>query len=261
MQKTGIFPRALALAAAALALGLTPSVAVEESHAPPAQSWSFEGPFGDFDEAQLQRGFKVYREVCANCHSLSLVAFRNLGDAGGPGFTEPQVKALAAEYKIGEVDDNGDPIERPGRPSDYLPKPYQNEQQARAVNGGALPPDLSVMAKAREHGADYLHALLIGYGEAPQGVEVPAGRYYNAYFPGGFISMPPPLTDGQVEYTDGTPATVDQYAKDVAAFLMWTAEPKLEDRKRTGFQSMVFLVVFVGLLYYAKRKIWEEVEH
>jgi len=238
-------------------------MAATEGKQPERLEWSFNGPFGRFDQAQLQRGFKVYREVCSSCHSMKLIAFRNLGDPGGPSFTEAQVKAIAAEYKIaGGVDDNGDPMERPARPSDAFPGPYQNEQQARAANGGALPPDMSVIAKARGHGTDYLHALLIGYRDPPPpDVEPQEGKYYNDYFPGGWISMPPPISDGQVEYTDGTATTVDQYAKDVSAFLMWAAEPKLEERKRMGFQAVIFLGVFAGLLGYTWRTVWRDVEH
>jgi cytochrome c1 len=244
----------LATAGSAWAAGEEPDV--------PSLSWSFEGPFGRYDDAQLQRGFRVHREVCANCHSMSLLSFRNLAQPGGPGFTEAQAKQIASEYKVQDgPNDQGEMFERPGRLSDRFPKPFPNEQAARAANGGALPPDLSVMAKARAAGTDYLHALLVGYRDPPPGVEVPAGQYYNAYFPGHLISMPPPLSDGQVEYTDGTPATVDQYAKDVSAFLMWAAEPKLEERKRLGFHVMSFLAIFTGLLYLTKRKIWSGLDH
>lgn len=262
----------VALVAAVPALGA-------ESVAPPRESWSFAGPLGTFDRGQLQRGFKVYREVCAACHSLSLVAFRNLAEPGGPEFTPGQVAALAAEYQIQDgPDEAGDMFERPGRPADRFPAPFPNEQAAAAANGGKAPPDLSLMAKARtyergfpnfvfdiftqyqETGVDYVHALLTGYEEAPEGVEVPAGGHYNAYFPGHVIAMAPPLQDGQVEYTDGTPTTVDQYARDVAAFLMWTAEPHLEARKRTGLQVMIFLIVLAGLLYFTKKKVWKQTE-
>jgi ubiquinol-cytochrome c reductase cytochrome b/c1 subunit len=263
-------------------LWMSGSAVAQEGHGaiPERLSWTFAGSFGYFDEAQLQRGFKVFREVCANCHSMKLVPFRALSEEGGPGFSEAQVKALAAEYKIKDgPNDAGDIFDRPGRPSDYFPWNFANEQQARTALNGALPPDFSVLAKARaisrgfpyflfdavtqyqEHGPDYIYALLTGYGEPPGGKEMPAGMYYNRIMPGGQIAMPPPLSDGQVDYPDGSPKTVSQYAKDVAAFMMWVAEPKLEQRKRIGFDVLVFLVVFAGLLYFTKKKIWADVGH
>jgi ubiquinol-cytochrome c reductase cytochrome c1 subunit len=275
------------LAALALGSSLVGLPAAAQEHGgpnPPRQSWTFNGPFGHFDRAQLQRGFKVYREVCANCHSLSKIAFRNLAEAGGPEFSRPQVQALAAEYKVKDgPNDAGDTFERPGRPADYLPPPFANEQAAAASNGGKAPPDLSVMAKARgwergfplfildavtqyqEQGPDYITALLNGYKDAPSGVTVPPGSNYNEYFPGHLIAMPKPLNDGQVEYPKGpdgkapVPETVDQYAKDLSAFLMWTAEPHLEARKRLGFQVFVFLIVLSVLLGFVKKKIWARV--
>lgn len=261
--------------------------AAQEHHstAPEKQSWSFAGPFGTYDQAQLQRGYRVYREVCSNCHSMKMVAFRNLSDAGGPGFTEAQVKALAAEYKVKDgPNDSGDMFDRPGRPSDYFPSPFPNEQAARAANGGALPPDMSVLAKARtfkpydwfpadvinalvdvvtqyqEQGPDYIVGIMNGYAEPPKGLEL-NGMNYNTIMPGNKIAMAKPLSDGLVEYTDGSPKTVQQYSRDVAAFLMWAAEPKLEDRKRTGFRTMIFLLVFAGLLYFVKKRIWAGVAH
>ncbi len=263
----------------ALLLGFANQVsAADDSHGltPPSQKWSFAGPFGKFDRGQLQRGLKIYKEVCASCHSLSYVAFRNLADPGGPGYSAAQVEALASEYKIKDgPDDKGDMFERPGRPADYFPSPFPNEQAARAANGGAYPPDLSLMAKARsyergfpqfifdfflqfqERGPNYIDALLQGYQDKPpQGVTLPEGSFYNKYFPGHAIKMPPPLSDGQVTFEDGSPATLQQYAKDISAFLMWTAEPHLEARKRLGLQVMVFLIIFSGLLYFTKRKVW-----
>lgn len=251
----------------------------EEVPAPPKNTWSFAGPFGKFDRAQLQRGFKVYREVCQVCHGLTLVAFRNLAEPGGPGFTTAQATAIAAEYQVkGEPDDQGEVKDRPGRLADYFPAPFPNEQAARARYNG-VPPDLSVMAKARgyergfpwwvldmftqyqEHGVDYLTALLLGYeDQPPAGFTLPPGTFYNKYFPGHAIAMPPPLTDGRVEYSDGSPTTVAQYAKDLSAFLMWTAEPHLEARKRIGMQVFIFLIVLAGLLYFTKKKVWREVE-
>lgn len=272
------------LIAAAL-LGLSaPAFAAGETPAPPRQKWSFAGPFGTFDRAQLQRGFKVYREACAACHSLSLVSFRNLSQPGGPEFSEAQVKALAAEYKIQDgPNEAGDMFERPGRPADRFPSPFPNENAAAAANGGKAPPDLSLMPKARtyergfpwfiidvftqysENGSDYLAALLTGYEDAPADFKVPPGGHYNRYYPGHVIAMPKPLSDGQIEYPKNeagqpqVPETVQQYARDVTAFLMWTAEPHLEARKRLGFQVMLFLLVLSGLLYFTKKKIWARV--
>ncbi|HVZ14282.1 MAG TPA: cytochrome c1 [Bauldia sp.] len=248
---------------------------------PPLLSWSFAGPFGKFDKAQLQRGYQIYKEVCSNCHSMKYMAFRNLSDPGGPEFTEDQVKALAATFQITDgPDDTGQMFQRPGIPSDHFPSPFPNTQAAAAANGGAAPPDLSLMAKARavkrgvfwsiidfftqyqEGGPDYIHALLTGFQDPPAGVTVPQGTYYNPYFMNGIsLHMPPPLHDDQVQYSDGTPQTVDQYARDVASFLMWTAEPHLNDRKRIGFEAFVFLIVFAGLMYATKRRVWSNVAH
>jgi ubiquinol-cytochrome c reductase cytochrome b/c1 subunit len=260
-------------------VGVRPAGA-QEAEAPPLQRWSFSGPFGLYDTAQLQRGFKVYREVCSACHSLKLVAFRNLADPGGPGFSEAQAAAVAAGFQVTDgPNDKGEMFQRPGKISDYFPPPFANDQAARAALGGGLPPDLSVIAKARgyergfpwfifeaftdyqEGGPDYIHALLNGYTDPPAGFSLPPGGQYNKYFPGQAIAMPKPLSDGQVEYTDGTPTTVDRYGRDVAAFLMWAAEPTLDARKRLGFQVMMFLIVFTALLYFTKRRVWHAVHH
>jgi cytochrome c1 len=260
-------------------VGVRPAGA-QEAEAPPLQRWSFSGPFGLYDTAQLQRGFKVYREVCSACHSLKLVAFRNLADPGGPGFSEAQAAAVAAGFQVTDgPNDKGEMFQRPGKISDYFPPPFANDQAARAALGGKLPPDMSVLAKARgyergfpwfifeaftdyqEGGPDYIHALLNGYTDPPAGFSLPPGGQYNKYFPGYAIGMPKPLSDGQVEYTDGTPTTVDQYSRDVAAFLMWAAEPTLDARKRLGFQVMMFLIVFTALLYFTKRRVWHAVHH
>jgi ubiquinol-cytochrome c reductase cytochrome b/c1 subunit len=271
----------LALVLAGSFLGLAtiasqPAAAQEhDSPVPPRQKWSFAGPFGHFDRGQLQRGLKVYREVCAVCHGMKYVAFRNLADLG---YSEAQIKAIASEYKIQDgPNDQGEMFEREGRPADYFPTPWPNENAARARYNG-VPPDMSVLAKARsyergfpwfifdmftqfqEHGVDYIHALMIGYKEKPpEGAALPAGSFYNEYFPGHAIAMPPPLSDKRVDYTDGSPTTVDQYAKDVAAFMMWAAEPHMEARKRIGFQVMIFLIVLSGLLYFTKKKVWADV--
>jgi ubiquinol-cytochrome c reductase cytochrome c1 subunit len=282
--------KSLKIAAAALVMtaGLaTQAFAQHETVQPPRNDWSFSGVFGRYDETQLQRGYKVYREVCANCHSMNLVHFRNLAQPGGPGFTEAQVKALAANYKVTDgPNDAGDMFEREARPADRLPAPFPNKQAATAANGGAYPPDFSVIAKARtyergfpwfvldalpltlfsEQGVDYITALIQGYTEPEHGVEVPTGKYYNKYFPGQIIAMPKPLNDGQVEYLKDAngrpqaPETVAQYAKDVSAFLMWAAEPHLEQRKEIGFKALMFMLVLAGLLYFTKKKIWSRVE-
>ncbi|ETR76842.1 cytochrome C [Afipia sp. P52-10] len=267
-----------AVAGAFLFASAGSSLAADEGHSqptPPPQKWSFAGPFGKFDRGELQRGFKVYKEVCATCHSMNYLAFRNLAEPGGPGFTQAQAAAVAAEYKIKDgPNDQGEMFERPGRLADRFPAPFPNEQAARAANGGAFPPDMSLIAKARtyergfpwflidiftqyqEQGPDYIVALLHGYEDAPQGFTLPPGTNYNKYFPGHAIGMPKPINDGQVTYDDGSPQTVDQYAKDVTAFLMWAAEPHMEARKRIGLQVLVFLVLLSGLLYFTKRKVW-----
>jgi len=282
LRKTGAAPVVSALVALALGgsllLGGMNSAKAEDGHGPtpPSLKWSFAGPFGKFDRAQLQRGLKVYKEVCSACHGLSFVAFRNLADQGGPGYSTAQASAFASDYKVKDgPNDAGDMFERAGRPADYFPSPFANENAARASNGGAYPPDLSLIAKARgyergfpqfvfdaftqfqEKGPNYIDALMQGYEDkAPDGFTLPQGSYYNKYFPGHAIKMPKPLSDGQVTYDDGSPATVQQYAKDVSAFLMWTAEPHLEARKRTGFQVFIFLIVLSGLLYFTKKKVW-----
>ena len=268
----------LAVAATLVALA-SPAAAQTEQVPPPALKWSFSGPFGKFDEAQLQRGFKVYREVCSNCHSLNLLSFRNLGEPGGPGFSEAQVAQIASEYKIKDLDDSGQPIERAGRPADHFPAPFPNELAAKAANGGTAPPDMSTLAKARtyqrgfpwfvidvvtqyqEQGPDYIAAILKGYKDPPPaGANIPQGGHYNEYFPGHNIAMPPPLaSDGQVKFDDGSPETLDQYSKDVAAFLEWASEPHLMARKRIGFQVIIFLIVLSGLLYFTKKKVWSAV--
>jgi len=246
---------------------------------PQEMDWSFAGPFGTYDKGQLQRGFKVYREVCSACHSMNLVAFRTLE---GLGYSEAQVRAIAAEYTVTDGPNaDGEMFERPALPSDHFPSPFPNEAAAAASNGGAAPPDFSLIAKARavergfptfvfdvftqyaESGPDYIHALLTGYEmEPPEGMEIAEGTYYNPYFIAGkSLAMAQPISDGQVTYEDGSPETIDQYSRDVSAFLMWAAEPHLEDRKKTGFRVMIFLLIFAGLVYLTKRKVWTEVAH
>jgi ubiquinol-cytochrome c reductase cytochrome c1 subunit len=256
-MRKGLFIGLAALAATACVSAAGPAAAAEEGVELPQLEWSFDGPFGTFDRHAMQRGLQVYREVCSTCHGLKYVAFRNLADLG---YDEEEVKAIAAEYTITDgPNDEGEMFERPGRPSDYFPEPFPNERAAAAANGGAVPPDLSLMAKARADGPNYVHALLTGYEEPPAGFELAEGTNYNAYFPGHQIAMPQPLYDDGVAYADGTPASVDQTSADVTHFLMWAAEPKLEARKHTGIKVLIFLVVFTGVLYAAKRKVWKDV--
>lgn len=220
----------------------------------PEQQWSFQGAFGTYDKAALQRGYKVYRQVCSACHSMEKIYFRNLEDLG---YDEGQIKAIAAEYTVTDgPDDEGEMFDRPALPSDALPSPYPNDKAAAAVNNGAMPPDLSLIAKARVGGADYVYALMAGYADAPHDVELLPGQYYNKYMAGNVLAMAPPLSEGIVAYEDGTPEHVSQYAKDVAQFLMWAAEPKLEARKATGVKVFIFLLVFAGIMYRVKKKIW-----
>ena len=223
----------------------------------PEMHWQHKGMLGTYDRAALQRGFQVYKEVCSACHSLKLLSYRNLSDLG---YSEGQIKNLAAEYTVTDgPNDQGEMFERPARPADHFKSPFANDQAARAANNGALPPDFSLIVKARAGGEDYIHALLTGYGEAPAGVEVMPGMNWNKYFPGNQIAMPAPLTDGQVSYADGTVASVDQMASDVSTFLAWAGEPHLEQRNRLGLEVMIFLVAFSLVMYRIKRKVWTDV--
>jgi cytochrome c1 len=324
MTGVPVWARKAALAATAIGL-LAPGLAIAQEAPIARQNWTFSGLTGTYDPAQLQRGYRIYKEVCSNCHSLRLIKYRNLTDPGGPGFTEGQVKTLIKDVSFDDaVDTNGNPTKRPAQLADVFKSPFANETAAKAANGGSAPPDLSLMARARlaasntplflapfqwlneiahgyqEGGADYIHAILTGFHdkapafakdakgkltmipeaqaakESPRCASVAPGEvgddgklkedectpltdglYYNDAFPGHQIHMPPPLAaDGQVQYTDGTPATVDQYAKDVSAFLMWTSDPTLEERKDVGLRMMIYLVILAGLLWLAKRQIW-----
>jgi len=238
-----------------LALISLPLSAAEQEHVRlPQYDWSFSGPFGTYDRAALQRGYQVYKEVCSACHSLHQLAYRNLSALG---YSEAQVKTLAAQNEIqAGPNDAGEMFMRPALPSDRFKSPFPNEQAARAANNGALPPDLSLIIKARKGGADYVRALLTGYEPAPAGFTVTPGMNYNKWFAGHQIAMPAPLTEGGVSYGDGTKASVDQMASDVATFLTWAAEPEAEVRKRMGIKVILFLVVFSGLLYASKRRLW-----
>jgi ubiquinol-cytochrome c reductase cytochrome c1 subunit len=247
----------VALAAVGLAVAVAGTAAAVEAVKVPSQTWSFGGLFGTFDRGALLRGLQVYRGVCQGCHSLKLVAFRNLQEIG---LTEDQVKKIAAEYEVTDgPNDQGEMFKRKGNPSDRFVPPFPNEKAARAANNGAYPPDLSVMVKARDGGADYLYALMTGYREPPAGMQVPEGMQYNAYFPGHQIAMPSPLVEDGVEYADKTRATVAQMARDVTTFLAWAAEPELEARKRMGVKVLLFILVLTGMLYAVKRKIWSDV--
>ena len=282
MKKTLV----LIAVAAGLAVSAQPALAEGGAKHPRSGGFSFEGPFGTFDQGQLQRGYKVYREVCASCHGMDLMHFRTLAEPGGPFYDAHQenpaanrfVKALAAEVQVPDIDsETGEAIMRDAVPADRFPNPYPNATAAAAGNGGAAPPDLSVMAKARHDGANYIYSLLSGYVAPPAGLKVGPGQYYNPYMagdlssywsgdehhvpPGGFIAMPPPLQNGQVTYDDGSSETVDQYSKDVAAFIAWASDPKQVQRKQSGLGVLIFLFLFAGVTYVSYRRIWKGVAH
>ena len=280
LRKAFAIAAALGFAAAAQA-----SFAATTQAEPKDVHWSFEGPFGRFDQEQLQRGYKVYHDVCSSCHAMHLMSYRNLGQVGGPFYKpeypnpndNPYVKAIVKDYKVPDIDsDTGDVIKRPATPADAFVSPFPNEAAARASNGGALPPDLSLIIKAREDGTRYVYSILTGYKAAPAGLTVPANRYYDPYMPGdmtsfwhgsgpppvgGFIAMPLQLTANRVTFDDGVAATPDQEAKDVVAFLAWASEPHQSERKQLGFAVMIYLVIFTGLLYASYRRIWRKVAH
>ncbi|QYE36025.1 cytochrome c1 [Polymorphobacter sp. PAMC 29334] len=238
----------------------TPADPVAKYHLAPKEiTWQNDGIFGTFDRAQLQRGYQVYKEICSGCHSINRVAFRNLTEIG---FTPAQVKALAKQSDVATIDDkSGDPTTRKCIPADKIPGPYANDTAARAANNNALPPNLALITKAREEGPRYVYSLLTGYRDAPKDWTVPDGLYYNPYFRSLNVAMPPPLSsDGQITYTDGTKSTVDQNAKDVAAFLTWTAEPSLEARKRTGVGVVIFLIILSALGYLSYQRVWADLK-
>lgn len=283
-----VMTRSIIATAAALCFTATGALAAGGEIEIKRNSWSFGGISGHYDTAQLQRGFQVYREVCASCHGLDRIAFRNLVQPGGPEFPRDAVEALAKEYEVDALpNDEGEVLKRSAKLSDNFPPLFPNDQAARATHNGALPPDLSIIAKARgvayvgswymhpiamlldiingyqEGGADYLVALLTGYQDPPKKIEMSDGMSYNAAFPGHQIAMANPFAggDGQVEYQDGTPATVENYAKDVAAFLSWTSDPTLNERKAIGWLVLIYLLITAFLLYLAKRRIWASVKH
>jgi cytochrome c1 len=263
-----------------------PAAAAPEHYQIPRQEWTFGGLFGYFDEQQLRRGYKIYKNVCSNCHNMRFLAYRNLGEPGGPHFTKEEVAALAAEIQVADgFNDQGEPVLRPGKPSDYFQWRFKNDKEAAASFNGAVPPDLSVMAKARtverevawyafpfvmakdlftqyqEQGPDYIYSVLTGYVDPPAGFKLNEGLNYNRAFPGHQIAMPQPLTDGVVDYEDGTPNTLDQEAKDVVAFLQWAAEPTLVERKKLGLWVLVYLGIIAVLLFISKKTLWRNVEH
>jgi ubiquinol-cytochrome c reductase cytochrome c1 subunit len=253
------FTRIAAALTVLFALAPAPAGAQEETPPLPHQQWSFDGVFGTYDPAALQRGFQVYKQVCSACHPVTHLYFRDLT---GLGYTENQVKAIAAtDQCTAGPNDKGAMYQRPCLPADPIPGPFANDEAARAANGGALPPDQSMVVAARDGGPDYVYAILNGYRPAPSAVTVPPGKYYNEYFPGHLIAMPPPLSDGAVTYADGTKATVPQMAHDVATFLNWASFPELDSRHTIGAKVFLFLIVTVGVFYAAKRKIWSRVPH
>lgn len=223
--------------------------------------WSFKGLFGKFDRASLQRGYQVYTEVCASCHSMKYLSYRNLAEKGGPEFSIEQAKAIAASFEtIDGPNDDGEMFVRPAKLSDKFVMPYENVKASQAANGGAYPPDMSVLAKARSGGVDYIYSILLGYEDPPSGVTLEDGVYYNKYMYGNNIKMAKPLSEDAVEYVDGTKATEEQMAKDVTTFLMWSAEPHLEARHKMGFKAILYLIILTILVYFSMKKIWSRIE-
>ena len=223
--------------------------------------WTFKGLFGKYDRGALQRGYQVYTEVCSACHSMQYLSYRNLAEPGGPEFTEQEAKFIAASFEVQDgPNSEGEMFTRPAKLSDKFVMPYDNVEAAKAANGGAYPPDMSVLAKARKGGADYIYSLLLGYDDPPANIKLDDGVYYNKYMYGNKIKMSAPLSDGLVEYSDGTQATEEQMAKDVTTFLMWAAEPHLETRHRMGFKAIVYLIILTILVYFSMKKIWSRVE-
>ena len=244
----------------ALIMVINANSACTESHVktPPEIDWSFNGVFGVFKRDQLQRGFQVYKEVCSVCHGIELVRYEKLAALG---FSKAEIKAIAAEAEVpGPLDNDGEPTKRKGIPGDHFAPPYPNSNAARAANNGAFPPDLALMAKARKNGTDYIYAILDGYELAPDDFGLMDGMYYNPYFDGNQIAMPPPLSDNIVTYSDGTTASTKQMAEDVAAFLAWTAEPELEARRQLGIKVLIYLSFFTILMYCMMRRTWRKIK-
>lgn len=249
--------RALAAAAVLLLAGVGAAQAEESLPPFPKTTWSFSGPFGTFDRASAQRGFQIYNEVCSSCHSMKLMSYRNLA---GIGLSPGQIRAVAASKTVpGDLNDQGEPTTRPGLPSDHFASPYPNDKAARAANNGALPPDHSLIVSAREGGPDYINALMLGYVEPPAGLKVPDGLYYNKWFLGHQIHMPAPLQADSVTYADGTKATLEQEAHDIATFLTYASNPHMEERKHLGVRMVGFFALMCGLTYAVKKQVWSDV--
>ena len=242
-------------------LSISKSFAAENTAKFLETDWTFKGLFGKFDRASLQRGYQVYTEVCASCHSMKYLSYRNLAEEGGPEFTEAQAKAIAASFEVKDGPNaDGEMFMRPGKLSDKFVMPYENVKAAQAANGGAYPPDMSVLVKARSGGVDYIYSLLQGYEDPPSGITLDEGVYYNKYMYGNKIKMSNQLSDGLVEYADGTSATVEQMSKDVTTFLMWAAEPHLESRHQMGFKAILYLIILTILVYFSMKRIWSRIE-
>jgi ubiquinol-cytochrome c reductase cytochrome c1 subunit len=225
------------------------------------EEWSFKGLFGRFDRGSLQRGYQVYNEVCAGCHSIKYLTYRNLSEKGGPEFSIAQAKAMAASFEVIDgPNSDGEMFTRPAKLSDKFVMPYENKKAAEAANGGAYPPDMSVLAKARSGGVDYIYSILLGYEDPPSGITLDDGVYYNKYMYGNNIKMAKPLSEDIVEYADGTKATEEQMAKDVSTFLMWAAEPHLEARHKMGFKAILYLIILTVLVYFSMKKVWSRIE-
>jgi len=233
----------------------------EESKKLLKQDWGFKGFFGKFDRASLQRGYQVYAEVCASCHSMKYLSYRNLSEPGGPEFSIEQAKAIASQFELTDgPNDDGEMFTRTAKLSDKFIRPYANEKEAKSLNGGAYPPDMSVLVKARKGGADYIYSILLGYDDPPQSIKLDEGVYYNKYMYGNMIKMAKPLSEGLIEYSDGTQATEKQMARDVTSFLSWAAEPHLESRHKMGFRAITYLIIITIFVYFSMKKIWSRAE-
>ena len=244
-----------------ISLFFSKSIFAAETVKPIKVDWSFKGLTGKFDRASLQRGFQVYKEVCASCHSMQYLSYRNLGEPGGPEFSKEEVKAISASVEVQDgPDSQGEMFTRPGKPSDKFVSPYPNMEASIAANGGAYPPDMSVLVKARPGGANYIYSVLMGYEDPPSGFVLDEGVYYNKYMTGNKIKMSEPLLEGIVEYSDGTLASEEQMAKDVTTFLAWAAEPELETRHKTGFKVLVYLILLSILVYLSMKKVWSRID-
>ena len=267
MKPRLVVPALLAGAVIAAAMLAQPAQSARaqaaDAGAPPLPdvSWSFEGPFGTFDRAALQRGFQIYSQVCSACHSMNLLTYDDLAGPNGLGYTDTAVKAIAAQKQVADIGKDGQPIQRAALPADHFVAPFPNENAARTANNGAVPPDLSDIIKAREGGPRYVYGILTGFREPPKNVTMRSGMNYNLYFPGHQIAMPQPLQDDSAQYADGTKATLPQEAHDVVTFLTWASDPMTEQRKRTGAKVILFLLAMTGVLYGAKRRVWSDVEH